>query len=137
MLGGQAHLLESGHVAPKCVLTNGMALSAGDWFPYLFRRAGLGKVIGTRTMGALLGAGGVAPALVDGGRCDPPHVGFYEDSSGWAVEGRGVEPDIVVLDDPAKMAGGRDPQLDAATEEMLRELPRRPRAAAPAPPRAR
>jgi tricorn protease len=116
---------EFGHVGPQCVLINGMALSGGDWFPYLFRKSGMGQLIGTTTMGSLLGAGGVAPDLIDGGRCDPPHIGFT-DEHGWAIEGSGVQPDISVNDDPTLGASGVDVQLDAAIAEMLRELDQKP-----------
>jgi C-terminal processing protease CtpA/Prc len=35
------------------------------------------------------------------------------------VEGQGVAPDIEVIDDPARMVGGRDPQLDAAIDALM------------------
>ncbi|MFT5154575.1 MAG: tricorn protease, partial [Planctomycetota bacterium] len=40
----------------------------------------------------------------------------------WGVEGHGVAPDIEVMDDPALMQDGGDPQLDAAIAQMLEEL---------------
>ena len=42
------------------------------------------------------------------------------------LQGNGVEPDILVLDDPSKMMDGSDPQLDRAIEEMLSELKAHP-----------
>ena len=38
------------------------------------------------------------------------------------IEGHGVDPDIKIIDDPAKMVDGGDPQLDAAIELMLKEV---------------
>lgn len=117
-----------GHFGPKCMLVNGLAGSGGDAFPYYFRQAGLGKLIGMRTWGGLVGISG-NPALIDGQSVTVPTFGFFETDGTWGVEGHGVDPDIVVVDDPALMAEGSpkrtgigDPQLDAAIEHILKEL---------------
>lgn len=109
------------HYGPKCMLINGLAGSGGDAFPYYFRKAGLGKLIGTRTWGGLVGISGT-PGLVDGGGVTVPQFAFYETDGTWGIEGHGVEPDIEVIADPAKMVNGGDPQLDAAIAEMLKEI---------------
>ena len=51
-----------------------------------------------------------------------PTFAFYELDGTWGIEGHGVEPDIEVLDDPAKMVDGADPQLERAIAELLSEL---------------
>ncbi|MFT5042626.1 MAG: tricorn protease [Hyphomicrobiaceae bacterium] len=109
------------HQGPKCMLINRDAGSGGDMFPYLFRQAGLGKLIGTRTWGGLVGYSG-SPQLIDGGSLAVPSFGFYELDGSWGVEGHGVDPDIEVLDDPALMQDGADPQISAAVQQMLKEL---------------
>ncbi len=109
------------HHGPKCMLINGLAGSGGDYFPFWFREAGLGKLIGTRTWGGLVGISG-NPPLIDGTRVTAPTFAFYRAGGRWGIEGHGVDPDIEVVDDPAQMAGGRDPQLDAAIAHMLEEL---------------
>ena len=106
---------------PKCMLINGLAGSGGDMFPWLFRFNHLGKLIGTRTWGGLVGISGV-PGLIDGGYTAVPTFGFYETNGTWGIEGHGVDPDIEVIDDPSKLAQGVDPQLDAAIDLMLREI---------------
>ncbi len=113
------------HQGPKCMLINGLAGSGGDCLPYYFRKAGLGKLIGMRTWGGLVGISG-NPSLIDGGQTWAPTFAFYETDGTWGVEGHGVDPDIEVIDDPAKMFNGGDPQLDAAIEHMLSELKRNP-----------
>jgi tricorn protease len=120
------------HHGPKCMLVNGTAGSGGDLFPYMFRQRGLGKLIGTRTWGGLVGLSG-NPRLIDGAVATVPRFAFYETDGTWGIEGHGVDPDIVVVDDPALMVDGSDPQLDAAIEHMLGEIekngfhpPRRP-----------
>jgi tricorn protease len=107
------------------MLINGLAGSGGDMFPWLFRQAGLGKLIGTRTWGGLVGLSG-NPGLIDGGYASVPTFGFYEKDGTWGIEGHGTDPDIRVLDDPALMVDGGDPQLDAAIAEMLEEIERNP-----------
>lgn len=106
---------------PKCMLINGLAGSGGDAFPAYFRQAGLGKLIGRRTWGGLVGMTG-SPGLIDGGRVTVPSFGYYEKDGTWGIEGHGVDPDIEVIDDPALMMNGGDPQLDAAIALMLEEL---------------
>ncbi len=121
-----------GHRGPKCMLINEASGSGGDCFPYFFREAGLGKLIGRRTWGGLVGLSG-NPPFIDGSSITVPTFGFYEKDGTWAVEGHGVDPDIEVIDDPAKMVNGEDPQLDAAianVSELLKtwkfDRPKRP-----------
>ncbi len=112
---------QDAHHGPKCMLTNGMAGSGGDMFPALFRQAGIGKLIGMRTWGGLVGISG-NPQMIDGSGVTAPTFAYYEKDGTWGIEGHGVDPDIVVIDDPAKMVDGGDPQLDSAIELMLEEL---------------
>ena len=116
---------EIAHTGPKVILANGWSGSGGDCFPWLFRKTGLGPIIGTRTWGGLIGMTG-APVLIDGGTVTVPTFGIYDPDGRWIIEGRGVEPDIPVEDDPAKMQGGADPQLDRAIQEVLKSLKSRP-----------
>lgn len=117
-----------GHYGRKCMLVNGQAGSGGDMFPWLFKSMNLGKVIGMRTWGGLVGISG-NPQLIDGGAVSVPTFGFYKKDGSWGVEGHGVDPDIVVVDDPGKMIGGgpeNDPQLLAGISHMLEELKNNP-----------
>jgi tricorn protease len=109
---------------PKCMLINGSAGSGGDHFPYLFRHFGLGKLIGTRTWGGLVGLSG-GPDLIDGAVVTAPSFAFVDLDGTWGIEGHGVDPDIEVVDDPALMMDGKDPQLDAGIAQMLEELERK------------
>lgn len=109
------------HQGPKAMLINGLAGSGGDMFPWLFKHHQIGKVIGMRTWGGLVGISG-NPQFVDGGSVTVPTFGFYKLDGTWGVEGHGVDPDILVVDDPAKMVDGGDPQLDAAINELTEEL---------------
>ena len=109
------------HSGKQVMLINGWSGSGGDAFPYYFRQAGLGPLIGTRTWGGLIGISG-APQLIDGGVVTVPTFGMYSNEGDWIIEGHGVDPDIEVLDDPALMVDGGDPQLDRAIEEVMKAL---------------
>ena len=112
-------------IGPKVMLINAWSGSGGDAFPYYFRAAGLGPLIGTRTWGGLIGYSG-CPALVDGGRLTVPTFSFYNTDGEWDVENYGVDPDIEVVDDPSLMLNGGDPQLDRAIAEVLEALDKNP-----------
>jgi tricorn protease len=113
------------HQGPKCMLINGESGSGGDIFPYLFRKAGLGKLIGMRTWGGVIGISR-NPGFIDGGSITVPFITFYETDGTLTMEGHGVDPDMEVIDDPALMVTGGDPQLDAAIQEMLKEIKEHP-----------
>jgi tricorn protease len=117
-------------VGPKAILANSWSGSGGDCFPFLFRENKLGPIIGTRTWGGLIGMTG-APGLVDGGHVTVPTFSIYSTTGQWIIEGHGVDPDITVLDDPAALAQGRDPQLERAIEEVKKMLQSNP----PTPPK--
>src|SRR5437868_15357700 len=103
------------------MLSNGVSGSGGDCLPFLFREKKLGPIIGQRTWGGLIGMTG-APGLIDGGSVTVPTFSIYDTTGKWIIEGRGVDPDIAVLDDPAELAQGRDPQLERAIAEVQKAL---------------
>ena len=116
---------EVAHTGPKAMLINGWSGSGGDCFPFYFKNAGLGPLIGTRTWGGLIGITGT-PALIDGGGVTVPTFGIYSTKGEWIIEGHGVDPDIAVVDDPSLMAKGGDPQLERAVQEVLDALKKNP-----------
>jgi tricorn protease len=108
---------------PQVMLINGWSGSGGDAFPFYFREAGLGPLVGTRTWGGLIGVSG-APPLADGGGVTVPTFRMYDPKGVWFAEGHGVEPDIEVEDDPTQIARGTDPQLERAIKEVTDRLRR-------------
>ena len=103
------------------MLINGMAGSGGDMFPALFKQSELGKLVGMRTWGGLVGISG-GPQMIDGSSVTAPSFAYYETDGTWGIEGHGVDPDVEVIDDPAQMVDGGDPQMDAAISLMLAEI---------------
>jgi tricorn protease len=111
----------AGYFGPKVVLQNWRSASNAEMFPAGFRALGLGKVIGTPTMGAVIGTGSYS--LIDGSTVRTPGVGVYlADSKHTNMENYGVQPDIRVDNSPEDNLAGRDRQLETAVEELLRQL---------------
>ena len=109
---------------PKAMLIDETAGSGGDLLPWMFRQQKLGKLIGKRTWGGLVGILGYPP-LMDGGMVTSPNIAFWNDE-GFKVENEGVPADIEVEINPADFIAGRDPQLDKAIEVVMEELKKNP-----------
>ncbi|HEX9803190.1 MAG TPA: S41 family peptidase, partial [Gammaproteobacteria bacterium] len=107
------------------MIINEFAGSGGDAMPWMFRRAGVGKLIGKRTWGGLVGIYDY-PQLIDGGSVTAPRLAFWNPDGTWDVENNGVAPDIEVEHDPKAVREGRDPQLEKAVEVVLEELRKNP-----------
>jgi tricorn protease len=106
---------------PKVMIINELAGSGGDAMPLFFRRRGLGKLIGKRTWGGLIGIYDY-PVLMDGGMFTSPRMAIFSPEGEWEVENVGVAPDIEVEMSPKLVIAGRDPQLEKAIEVVLAEL---------------
>lgn len=106
---------------PKLMLIDQDAGSGGDYLPYAFRELGIGKLLGTRTWGGLIGIA-TNPQLVDGGYLTVPYFRFIDATGHWTVENEGVAPDIEVKLDPLATNAGHDTQLEAAISEILADL---------------
>ncbi|MDR2862592.1 MAG: PDZ domain-containing protein [Puniceicoccales bacterium] len=107
-------------------LINETAGSDGDIFPHFFRVAGLGPLIGKRTWGGVVGISGVGP-LLDGGTVYVPMRGSNDIKGNWIIEGKGVQPDIEVENDPKSMIEGVDPQLERGIEELIKHMDAQPK----------
>jgi tricorn protease len=107
------------------MLINGYSSSGGDALPYYFKKNNLGKLIGTRTWGGLIGLSG-NPGFVDGGSLNVPTFRIYDERGEWIIENEGVSPDIEVIDLPELRMAGRDPSLEKGIEVLLEELKKSP-----------
>jgi len=119
---------------PMVCLADEFSASDGDLFTYQFKHYKLGKVIGKRTWGGVIGIRGSLP-LLDGGSLNKPEFSRYDvEGKRWIIEGEGVEPDIVVDNDPAQEYAGIDQQLNKAIEVILEELKTKEKEIPPLPP---
>jgi tricorn protease len=116
----------------KVLIANQNTISGGDSFAIYFRNAAIGPIIGTRTAGATVGNVGM-PSLIDGGEAAVAALAYWEPAgngtSRWAVENRGVVPDIEIRDVYDRSAAEPDPQLAKAIDVIREQL----RVAAPRP----
>ena len=106
---------------PSCVLIGEDNYSDASGFPYVYKTLGIGKLIGAPvpgTMTAVWWEQQIDPTLVFG----IPQVGAIGIKEGRYLENLQVEPDILIYNDPASVLNGRDPQLEKAVEEMLKEI---------------
>ena len=110
---------------PMIAITNEYAGSDGDIFSHVFKMMKLGKLIGRRTWGGVIG---MWPRnwLVDGTITTQPEFAFWFKDVGWKVENYGVDPDVEIDITPAEYMKEVDPQLDFAIDEMMKELAKNP-----------
>jgi tricorn protease len=113
-------------LGPKVMLIDEFSASDGDIVGYRFRKAKLGPLIGKRTWGGVVGIRGSLP-LLDGGFLNRPEFSrFDNDGKEWIMEGKGVEPDIFVDNDPAREYAGTDDQLNKAIDVIKEEMKKNP-----------
>ena len=106
---------------PMVCLIDKYSSSDGDLFPYGFRKLGLGKLIGMRSWGGIVGISG-SKRFVDGQDMRTPFFTSYSTEGEWIIEGHGVDPDIEVDINPFEDYLGKDAQLEKAVEVLKEEL---------------
>jgi len=119
--GGNRTVPNEAFYGPKVCLIDKYSSSDGDLFPYGFRQLGLGKLIGTRSWGGIVGISG-SRQFVDGQDMRTPFFTSYSTEGEWIIEGHGVDPDIVVDINPFEDWLGKDAQLEKAVEYLKGEL---------------
>jgi len=118
---GTLHPYPVNSVAGKIVaVTNEYAGSDGDIFSHSFKALKIGKLIGTRTWGGVVGINPLRK-LIDGTEVTQPEYSFWFREIGFGVENYGVDPDVEVEFKPDDYEKGRDPQLDAAIDMLVKE----------------
>ena len=111
---------------PKVMIADEGAGSGGDMLPHMFKKFGVGKVVGKRTWGGLVGISGY-PVLMDGGTVTAPSFAIWDPEKGFIIENEGVAPDIDVDMWPKDVIAGKDPQLEKAIEVVMGELKGKPK----------
>jgi tricorn protease len=111
-------------VGAKVLITNRQNGSAAETFALMWKLAGIGPVVGTRTGGGGIGGALFTPDLIDGGGLTIPNRAAFSPEGTWGIENEGVHPDVEVDLDPASWRAGRDPQLEAAIKAVLAEIPK-------------
>lgn len=121
-------------LGPKVLMLDEFSASDGDIVAYRFRKYKLGPIVGKRSWGGVVGIRGSLP-LLDGGYLNRPEFSRYDtEGKEWVMEGKGVEPDIYVDNDPAREFSGVDDQLNKAIEVVKEEMKKNPAKIIPPPP---
>lgn len=104
---------------PINVLINQNSFSNAEIFAHAVKTAGRGRLIGTATFGGVISTGGTT--LIDGTSVRLPFRGWYL-PDGTDQENNGARPDVDVPQTPEDEAIDRDRQLEAAVEDLLKQL---------------
>ncbi len=104
---------------PIVLLINEQSLSDAEMTAQGFKALKLGKIIGTASYRWIIFTSGAG--LVDGSFVRLPSWGCYT-LEGKDLEKTGVEPDISVPMNFVDRVNKRDPQLDKAIEELLKQI---------------
>lgn len=107
---------------PIVLLTNEQSLSDAEMTSQGFKALKLGTIIGNETYHWIIFTSAVS--LVDGSTVRMPGWGCYS-LEGKDLEMSGVQPDIKVINSFEDKLNGRDPQIDRAVEEILKQLGRK------------
>jgi tricorn protease len=104
---------------PIILLINEQSLSDAEMTSQGFKALRLGKIIGNETYRWIIFTSGVS--LVDGSSVRMPAWGCYS-LEGKDLEATGVHPDILVVNTFEDKLNGRDPQLDRAIDEIMKDV---------------
>ena len=112
-----------GHIV---VLVNERTGSDGEVFAEGFKELGLGTTIGVRTWGGFISLNS-RNRLTDGGVASAPMHGGYTLDGKWLPDNKGHEPDMVIENLPHETFNGKDAQLEAGIEYLLKKMAEDPR----------
>jgi C-terminal processing protease CtpA/Prc len=104
---------------PIVLLVNEQSLSDAEMTTQGFKQLKLGKIVGNETYHWIIFTSGAG--MVDGSFVRLPGWGCYT-LDGKDLEATGVAPDVKVVNTFEDKINGRDPQLDKAIEEVMKQL---------------
>ena len=104
---------------PIVVLVNERSLSDAEVTSNGIKSLGIAKIVGTETYRWIIFTSSVS--FLDGSSSRMPAWGCYS-LDGKDLENTGVKPDIYVRNTFTDRLYGRDPQLDTAIAEIMRQL---------------
>ena len=105
---------------PSIMLTGEANYSNAHGTPWVYRKVGLGKIVGMPVPGTMSSVNWVNmqdPSLTFG----IPVVGFKTEEGNY-LENTQLEPDVKVANDPAKIILGIDDQISAAVKTLLNDI---------------
>jgi C-terminal processing protease CtpA/Prc len=104
---------------PSAVIMGESNYSDAHMFPYTYKFFDIGKLIGMPVPGT--GTAVWWEQMMDGTVFGIPQVGMRDVKTGALLENTQLEPDIRVMNEPAKVRSGSDEQLEATVKHLLGE----------------
>ncbi len=105
---------------PAITICNSCSYSNAEIFSHAFKTLGLGKLVGEPTFGAVISTD--EKDLIDGSQVRLPYRAWYVKATGKNMEHGPAVPDFIVANPPDARAKDKDPQLQKAVEELLKEI---------------
>ncbi len=105
---------------PIVVLCNQNSFSNAEIFAHAMKALNRGKVVGVPTAGGVISTGGAT--VMDVGTIRTPGRGWFLSTTGDDMELNGAVPDIIVWPAPGEMPRGKDAQLEAGMDQLMRDV---------------
>jgi len=107
-------------IKPSIAMCNSNSYSNAEIFSHAYKTLGIGKLVGEPTFGAVISTGG--KTLIDGSFVRLPFRAWYVKATDKNMEYGPAIPNIIVYNNPDDKAKGKDTQLKAAVDELLKEI---------------
>ena len=105
---------------PSIAMCNSNSYSNAEIFSHAYKTLGIGTLVGEPTFGAVISTGG--HGLIDGSYVRMPFRAWYVKATDKNMEYGPAVPQIIVYNNPDDKAKGKDTQLKAAVDELLKEI---------------
>ncbi|MEF8809474.1 MAG: S41 family peptidase [Bacteroidales bacterium] len=105
---------------PSIAMCNQNSYSNAEIFSHAYKTLDVGTLVGTPTFGAVISTGG--SRLIDGSYIRLPFRAWYVKKTDQNMEHGPAVPDVIVNNDPAGKAEGKDEQLKSAVDELLNQI---------------
>ncbi len=116
----QGYLPSVAWFKPIVVLCNEYSSSNSEIFCHAIQTLKRGKIVGVPTQCSVIST--YTKQVLDAGQIRMPHRGWFRLDDGRDMELQPCIPDVVVVNDPEDVPSGRDPQLERAVEELLKDI---------------
>jgi tricorn protease len=116
----QGYLPSAAWFKPIVVLCNEYSSSNAEIFCHAIKTLKRGKIVGVPTQRSVISTS--SRKVLDVGEIRMPHRGWFVVGDGRDMEMQPCTPDIIVRNAPEDVPSGRDPQLERAIEELLKDI---------------
>ncbi len=105
---------------PSIAMCNSESYSNAEIFSHAYKTLGIGKLVGEPTFGAVISTGG--HGLIDGSYVRMPFRAWFVKATDKNMEYGPAVPQLIIFNNPDDKEKGKDTQLKAAVDELLKEI---------------